>query len=69
MFAYWSKVEYEMVLTDVFTSIDNNELERLKQLYDRYNYSTNLKVEKKIDIYDQVMLNWDIFSEYVYKNI
>ena len=45
---YWSKCEWEIVLSD-------------------WPPSETFKKEK-IDVYSQVVLNWDIFSEYIWEN-
>ena len=44
MYNFWSKCEWEIVITD---------------------WPTSGKVEKKIDVFDQVMLNWPIFCAYI----
>ena len=49
MYYFWSKAEWEIYLSPLFTSVNDDEC-------------------LKIDVYDQVMNNWDIFSEYVWKN-
>lgn len=43
-YSFWSKCEYEIVLTGWISE----------------------KTEKKIDVYDQLMLNWDSFFQYTY---
>lgn len=48
MYYYWSKCEWEIVLSDWPPS-------------DRFN-------KEKVDVYDQVMLNWDAFRDYVWRN-
>lgn len=48
MYCFWSKCEYEVILTGWPKRTDFNE--------------------EKIDAYDQVMLNWPIFSEYIWEN-
>ena len=47
MYFYWSKCEWEIVLTSFFP---------------RENFR-----EEKIDVYEQVMLNWDNFIKYVWE--
>lgn len=52
LFYYYAfKCEYEVVITSFPYRIKNNEL----------------TIERKIDIYQQVMLNWDAFIEYLWK--
>ena len=42
---YWSRCEYELILTGW----------------------PNANIQEKIDVYDQLMMNWYHFSEYVWK--
>lgn len=72
---FWSKSEYEVVVTSWPPYIDGEELTRLNTEYEEYNakwghypYKMNplLDVGEKIDIYDQVRLNWDVFVDYVW---
>ena len=66
---YWSKVEYEILATDVFASV-----EKEKMLENYLNTKGEwiqplcnfLKTREKIDIFEQLELNWDAFSNYVY---
>ena len=72
MYAYWSKCEYETCITDVFCSVDYAEIRRLNEESEkraRYKYDVDLKVCKKIDVYEQLALNWDKFVEYVWRNL
>lgn len=46
MYYFWSKCEWEIILSDFPPS---------KKFQ-----------EKKVDVYEQVMLNWDIFINYVW---
>jgi len=48
MYCFWSKCEYEIILTSFPEKKDFKE--------------------KKVDVYQQLMLNWDSFVEYVLKN-
>lgn len=71
MYYFWSKCEYEIILTDFPTFIDVKELQRLNAEYDkRINKSgkicVNLSIGNKIDVYDQVRLNWEAFVDYVW---
>lgn len=74
---FWSKCEYEVIITSFPTYITMNELDRVND--DRWNhkdrYGTdymriNVSPETgvKIDIYEQVMNNWDIFLDYVWNS-
>lgn len=72
---YWAKCEWECVITDTHPHIDRQELDRI--LDDCYRKRTkdappcrfshvNLSDADKIDVYDQIQLNWDEFVEYVW---
>ena len=50
MYYFWSKAEYEIILTSMFESPHH----RFKS--------------EKIDVYDQVMMNWPAFAEYIWQN-
>lgn len=72
---FWSKAEYEVVITSWPPYIDGKELDRLSVEYEDYNqkwghypYKLNvgLDVGEKMDIYQQVRLNWDVFVDYVW---
>lgn len=72
---YWAKCEWECVITDTHPHIGQRELDRI--LDDCYRKRTkdappcrcshvNLSNAEKIDVYDQIQLNWDEFVEYVW---
>ena len=66
---FWSKAEYEIVITSWVPHIDNEELDRLNKEREgrrTHRYYVNLDVSNKIDIYDQLHLNWKQFVDYVY---
>ena len=75
-YCYWSKCEYETVITSWPPYIEDAELERInKEKVERiekygkfYRESVDLKTGYKIDIYTQVMMNWDRFIDYVWNN-
>ena len=65
---FWSKAEYEIVITSWVPHIDNDELDRInkkREEHQGYRYYVNLDVGAKVDFYDQLHLNWDRFVEYV----
>ena len=66
---FWSKAEYEIVITSWVPHIDNEELDRVdkeREEHPRYlSHYVNLEVEEKLDFYDQLHLNWERFVEYV----
>lgn len=73
---YWSRSEYETIITSWPPYVDEEELDRLnKERDDRlakgwqfYRESVGLECAYKIDIYDQIMLNWDVFIKYLWDN-
>ena len=75
MYYFWSKCEWEVIITEWPTHIPIEEVNRLVaevekycEHYDTYphNIGVNLPVAEKIDVYDQVMLNWEVFSNHVW---
>lgn len=74
MYYYWSKAEWEIVVTSwpPYMSLDevdkvNNEINKYEK---EYGHKPNIAhfssaVGEKIDVYDQIMLNWDMFAEYI----
>lgn len=77
MYYYWSKSEWEVVITEWVPHITMEELDRLNterektlKEYNREPYVLyiNPDVGKKIDVYEQVMNNWDIFFDYVWNS-
>ena len=77
MYWFWCKSEHEVVITSWPIYIDNAELIRLNTEYEEYykkwgHYPFKLNVSpdvgEKIDIYSQVMMNWEQFYEYVWSN-
>ena len=78
MYNYWGRSEYEIVLTSWPPHIDVEEIDKLKKEIEEHDskYSwkqvratVNLSISEKISIYDQVMLNFDIFFNYLLENI
>lgn len=76
LYYFWSKFEYEIVLTSFPPYIDKKELDRLNSEYENFNtmyghYPLRIDVcpetYEKIDIYGQVRLNWDAFVNYVWR--
>lgn len=78
MYYYWARSEWEVVITDWPPHITNEELNKLnleqEQHYQQsgsYAYSNIFSpaVGKKVDVYDQVNLNWNIFIDYLWNNL
>lgn len=76
-YRYWSKAEWEIILTSWPPYIDEKELDRLNTEHEEYKtkwghspYALDVRptVGEKIDVYDQVMLNWSAFIDYVWNN-
>lgn len=72
---YCGKAEWEILVTSLIPHIKTEELDRLiekrehsreKYRRDPYSLSINLDLEKKLDVCSQVMMNWDLFVEYVW---
>ena len=77
MYYFWSKYEYEVIVTSFPAYITTNELDRLNHEIVLRKEQTNgcvarldanLETEIKIDIYTQVMNNWDVFLDYVWNS-
>ena len=67
LYCFWSKCEYEMVLTDWPTCASVMNLARAIESADnQYRTCVDLDVSRKVSVYDQVMLNWDIFCDYIW---
>ena len=73
---FWGKSQYEVVITSWPVYINRAELDRLNTEYEEYNnkwghypYDINIvpDVGEKIDIYNQVMMNFDIFVDMIWR--
>ena len=74
---FWCKAECELVITSWTARVDMKELDRLNAEREEYVKRNNKDpyslyviptVAEKIDVYDQVMLNWNVFVDYVWDN-
>ena len=74
LYSYWGRCEYEVVITSWPPHVNVEEIDRVKNEIDEHNSKfnwkqvragINLSVGEKISIYDQVMLNFDIFFNYI----
>lgn len=74
---FWAKCEYEVVISSFPAHITKEELERLNKEFknntEKYGHEPycmwiSPAVGKKVDIYEQVKLNWDIFVDYVWSH-
>ena len=77
MWCYCRKSEHEIVITTWAPHITMSELNRINEErektlkeYNRepYRLYVNPEVGEKVDIYSQVMLNWNIFVDYVWSH-
>lgn len=78
MSQFWSRYEYEMILTSWPPYISAKELEGLNQEaknfeetygHKPFNLEVPLNVRKKIDVFEQLALNWEQFIDYVWRNV
>lgn len=74
---YWSKCEWETVITSFPVRITKEEIGRLNKEFkadtERYGHEPysiwiSPTVGKKVDIYEQVRLNWGVFVDYVWSH-
>lgn len=72
---YCSKCEWEVVITSWVPRISIQELDRVNQELENtlkkygckpYSMYMSPDVSEKVDVYEQVMLNWDLFLNYVW---
>ena len=77
MYYFWSKYEYEVVVTTFPPYITMDELDNLNKEREEHRekygrdyvlIDVNPDTGVKIDIYNQVMNNWDIFLDYVWNS-
>ena len=69
---FWARAEYEIILTDWPTGITQEEAKRVLAEFakrDHYRECVNLPVAVKVDVYDQITLNFDLFVDYVWENL
>jgi hypothetical protein len=78
MYYYWSKCEYEIIVSSWPSSLNEadlkalmSELEKQRAEYpDRRNYYVCPPLEgaEKVDVATQVIMNWEPFISYVWEN-
>ena len=78
MYHYWSRSEWESVLTSWPPNVRLEELIRLNQEVkesqqkygqEPYALTVSLTTSEKIDVYDQIVMNWNIFIDYAWENL
>jgi len=65
---FWSRAEYEVIITTWPPYITKEELERLNKEEVKYRTMIDLEHGYKLDVYTQVMMNWHRFINYVWDN-
>ena len=74
---YWSKCEWETVMVSFPARITKEELDRLNKEFktntEKYGHEPcsmwiSPTVGKKIDVYSQVRLNWNVFVDHVWSH-
>lgn len=76
MYYFWGKCEWEVVITSWPPYVDEIEVNRLEKTKQQYikdygrfvRTSVDLETSWKIDVYDQVMMNWEAFIRYLWHN-
>lgn len=64
MYTFWCRRDYEIAMSDLcWTYPDATDGDKLRE-YDHYE-----KTATKVDVYSQVMANWDRFVDYVWKEV
>lgn len=73
LYYFWSKYEYEVIITSFPVYINQKELNKINSDNNsNSNNKTKISIEPdvgiKVDIYSQVMNNFDIFVDYIWNN-
>ena len=68
MYAFWSKAEYEVIITSWPPHIEKEEFERLTKEDIRFRTWVNHSKGEKIHVYNQVMINWEALKLYLLTN-
>lgn len=75
MYYFWAKCEYEIMLTSWPPSITKEEAKEIQLCVEESEarhkhlprvFGVELAVSSKVDIYEQLLLNWDRFIDYLY---
>ena len=78
MYHYWSRAEWEIVITDWPPHVTPSDLDKLNlevtehyKKYNSYPYAVTISpiVGKKVDVWDQVELNWKHFIDYLWREL
>ena len=68
MYAFWSNAEYEVVITSWPPYLDKEEFEKISKENFKHRTMVGLSIGEKVDIYTQVMINWEAFKLYLLTN-
>lgn len=68
MYYFWSKCEYEVIITSFPMYINQEELEIINNSDRKYKINIEPDVGVKVDIYSQIMNNFEVFVDYVWNN-
>lgn len=78
MSQYWSRSEYEFIATSWPPYIETDKVDEMKREIKEYTEKwgnplyrivSPLITTRKIDIFEQIDMNWDVFADYVWRNI
>lgn len=68
MYYFGFKVEYEAFITEPFPHVTKKEIDRLAEEDTRHCTHVNLEYGKKIDVCQQIMMNYGHFIDYLWRN-
>lgn len=68
MYYFGFKVEYETFITEPFPYVTKKEIDRLVEEDVRHCAHVNLEHGDKIDVYRQIMMNYNHFIDYLWSN-
>ncbi len=75
---FWGRTEYEMLISSCLPCVPKDKMNKMIDEWEQYHrknghfpYNINVEIECaiKINIYNQIELNWDSFVEYVFSKI
>lgn len=66
MYYFWCKCEYEIVITSFPSYVNADEIDRIIKYKNRKRFDISLDCAEKIDIFQQLMMNWKQFVCYVW---
>lgn len=68
MYYFWSRAEYEVVITSFPPYIDREEIDKIIEECENVQYRTfvDLETGRKVDVYEQINMNWQQFVDYIW---